>query len=61
MRSRVRDNLWRCMVEDMEWRAEGWHELPIMYPRLSPWWPWHPAVVTAVGVVLVAVAFWVGQ
>lgn len=49
----VGDYVWRCMLEDAAYRAEGYHELPIMRHRLAPWWPWHPAVFAALGLVLV--------
>jgi hypothetical protein len=41
------------------WRDNGAarQELPIMWPRLSRWWPWHPAVCVGVAVAVVAVAF----
>ena len=60
MRREVRDNVWVTMLERWEHQADGYHELPIMWPRLSRWWPWHPAVIAAVVLVLVLVAVWVG-
>jgi hypothetical protein len=55
MRRHVRDAIGYTMAERWRDAADGWQGLPIMWPRLSPWWPWHPAVVAAVIVVGVLV------
>ena len=51
--------LWATMFERWSENADGYQEMPIMWPRLSPWWPWHPAVIGGAVVVLVIVFAWV--
>jgi hypothetical protein len=52
--------LWYCAAE--RWAEAGERrELPIMWPRLARWWPWHPAVIAGAVTVLVLVAAWVGR